>query len=168
MSKKDFNFNSNVDLFDKLEEIKKLEKSLYLEAGDKIPGNPYRGVNGENRGFENLIEKKYNEFLMGSIKPYTAQDLETVEKKVFEYKVKKSRTEDRLDFAEKTLSETMDKRNLDFSLPIVKNKKLKRAARRFFGERKKEITFDDYKKALKRLKELQKQEGKGLMEKKED
>ena len=57
MSKKDFNFNSNVDLFDKLEEIKKLEKSLYLEAGDKIPGNPYRGVNGENRGFENLISR---------------------------------------------------------------------------------------------------------------
>jgi len=168
MSKKDFNFNANVDLFENLKQIKLLEKSLYLEGDSLRAENIFLKKETAKNTFENLIERKYDEFLMGKVKPYTLDDVQVVEDKVFQYKLKKTKVEDRLDLAERTLSETMEKRGLRFSLPIVKNKKLKRAARRFFGERKKEITFADYKRALKRMKQLQKSESKGLMEKKED
>jgi hypothetical protein len=168
MSKKDFNFNSNIDLFENLKKISDFEKSLVLENGAFTSEEVFLKEGNPKNTFQSLIEKKCDEFLMGKVKPYTLDEIKVVEDKVFEYKIKKTRTEDRLDLAEEALKKAMEKRNLKYSLPIVKNKKLKRAAKRFFGERKKEITFADYKKALKRMKQLQKSESKGIMEKKED
>lgn len=169
MSGKYFNLNSNGDLFEKLKEIKSFEKNIPLE-NDSID---YKNVNQrrkekELKDFNKLLERKYDEYLVGKAKPYTKEEAKVVEEEVLKYEVEKSRVFDRLDIAENAISETMEKRGLSYSLPIIKNKKLKRAAKRFFKEKKQEITFQDYKKALRVMKELQKKESKGLMAKRED
>lgn len=169
MSGKYFNINSNNDLFEKLQQIKDFEKNNILENGSiNYKSSEQKQKERENQNFNRLLERKYDEYLAGKAKPYTRQEQKLIEEEIFKYEVEKNRVIDRLDIAENAISETMDKRGLNYSLPIIKNKKLKRAARRFFGKRKQEITFSDYKKALKKVKELQKKESKGLMSKRED
>lgn len=169
MKSKYFNNNSNKDLFEKLKEIKEVEKEIALKS-DSIVNKSLREKQAEKEkeSFNKLLEKKYDEYLVGKAKPYTRKEQKIIEEEILKYEVEKNITLDRLDIAEDAILETMEKRGLHFSLPIIKNRKLKRAAKRFFKEKKQEITFEDYNKALKRIKELQKKESKGLMSKRED
>jgi len=169
MNSKYFNNNSNKDLFEKLKEIKEVEKDIALESNYILNKSlKERQAERSKEDFNKLLEKKYDEYLVGKAKPYTKKEEKIIEEEILKYEVEKNLTLDRLDIAEDAILETMEKRGLQFSLPIVKNKKLKRAAKRFFKEKKQEITFEDYNKALKRIKELQKKESKGLMSKRED
>ena len=87
-----------------------------MENGALTADEVFLKTANKQNTFEKLIERKYDEFLMGKVKPYSLDEIKVVEDKVFQYKVKKARIEDRLDVAEKTLSETMDKTGLKFSL----------------------------------------------------
>lgn len=164
-----FNNNKNIDLFERLQSIVE-DKDLLKINAEKAQRNRSTSSDKalDRKTFDSLLERKYDEFLVGEVKPLTKEEAKVIDDRIMKYEVEKGNAFDRLEIAENAIEETMEKRNLSFTLPIVKNKKLKRAAKRFFKERKKEITFQDYKKALSRMKELQKMESKDIRKKKED
>lgn len=164
--KKNFNDNLNINLFQKFDKFPEIEKDItfFEENSRRI----FDAIEAPKKTYQALIKNKYREYLLETPKKMTEEDRKTIE---VEYKAiieLKNKVEDKIDLAEFGIKKSMDKRGAEYILPIVKNKKLKRASKRFFGENKTEITFDDYQKALKRKKELEKVESSSFMESPED
>lgn len=164
--KKVFNNNSNINLFDRFENISEIDKDLKLY--EKETERFFENIQGPKKDYQTLSKRKYKEFLVGLPQKLTKEEKIIIDEEYDSLMQFKSRVEDKLDLAETLLKKSMEKRGIEYSLPIVKNKKLKRASKRFFGERKSEITFEDYQKALQRKKELEKYESSSLMDDTED
>ncbi len=164
--KKNFNDNSNIDLFQKFDKFPEIDKDIaYFEENSK---RIFESIEGPKKTYQALMKNKYREYLLETPKKMTKEERDAID---LEYKSLielKNRVEDKIDLAEFGIKKSMDKRGVEYILPIVKNKKLKRASKRFFGESKGEITFDDYQKALKRKKELERIESASFMEGPED
>ena len=164
-----FNNNKNIDLFERLQKIAEGKDLVRVSASDQRREDSVSSDKAlSKKNFDSLLERKYDEFLVGEIKPLTKEEANAIDDRIMKYEIEKGNAFDRLEVAENAIEETMEKRNLSFTLPIIKNKKLKKSSKTIFKEKKKEITFQDYKKALRRMKELQKMESKDIRKKKED
>lgn len=159
-----FNPNSNRDVFDQFNSLEDIEKEVAYVNGETSKA---RGVK-KRQNYPELMRRKYTEYFATSPKPLNAEEQKVYEKALSDVLAKNAMLKDKLALAENGIADSMQKRGIDFSLVIKKNKKLKRASKRFFGENKSEITFEDYKKALERKKELERYESNSLMEKIED
>lgn len=164
--KKAFNNNSNINLFDRFEKISGIDEDLrlYEEGTERF----FKNIEGPKKDYQTLSKQKYKEFLVGLPRKISKEEKKIIAEEYDSLIQFKNRVEDKLDLTEALLKKSMEKRGVEYSLPIVKNKKLKRASKRFFGEKKTEITFEDYQKALQRKKELERYESNSLMDETED
>lgn len=164
--KKIFNNNSNIHLFQKFEKFSEIEKDInYFETNSK---RIFENMEGPKKAYSQLKKNKYKEFFVGTPKKISREEKELIDQEYLELVNFKNSVQDKIDLAELAIKKSMEKRNIDYALPIVKNKKLKRASKRFFGEVKASISFEDYQKALKRKKELERAESSAMMEPSED
>ena len=150
MSKKEF--NSMIDFQSILDE---LEKISYTHEGQKLNSNL-------KEKFENLQEEAIREAeedldnifaqaamrnvetLGGIPEPLTMKESEAFETKRKEAQSRILLNKNKISFAKKLLEDRI-KEKKSFSMDLSKRKTTKKAAKRFFNENKKEITFEDYK-----------------------
>jgi len=164
--KKNFNNNSNINLFQKFDKFGQVDKDIqYFEENTK---RIFQTIEGPKKAYQSLIKNKYREYFLDTPKKITKEEKESIDTEYKNLLGLKNRVEAKIDLAEVAIKKSMEKRGIDYILPVVKNKKLKRASKRFFGEIKREITFDDYQKALKRKKEIERAESASFMEGSED
>ena len=162
--KSPFNPNLNRDVFEKFNSLENIEKEVAY-VNEETSNFKKRK---KKSSYSDLVKKKYAEFTQLTPTSLTEEEKQIYDKAFKDVLAKEAMVQDKLSLAESGIKDAMEKRNINYSLVIKKNKKLKRAAKRFFGEAKSEITFEDYKKALKRKKELERYESDSLMENTED
>lgn len=164
--KRKFNNNANIHLFQKFEKFSEIEKDInFFESNSK---RIFDSIEGPKKAYSQLKRNKYKEFFEGTPKKISREEKELIDQEYLSLLNFKNAVQDKVDLAELAIKKSMEKRNVDYTLPIVKNKKLKRASKRFFGETKTSVSFEDYQKALKRKKELERAESSVLMEPSED
>ena len=164
--KKIFNDNSNIDLFQNFDKFSKVDEDIqFFEENTK---RLFENIDAPKKAYQSLIKNKYKEYFLDTPKKITKDEKELIDTEYRDLISFKNRVDDKIDLAEVAIKKSMEKRGVEYILPIVKNKKLKRASKRFFGKAKREITFEDYQKALKRKKELEKAESASFLEGSED
>lgn len=106
----------------------------------------------------------------GAKRPLTLEEAEIIDERILLARASVERIFSKIDKAEQSILNSLQGKNgkPTFSLDISKKPKLKKAARKVFGQRVTEITFDMYREALEEKSILEKMDANSFFEEDDD
>lgn len=152
----------------KREDIIKLIKELKIPEFEENPELLKKTIESIEQYSNETAEKDISRFkeianerirnIDGVPSPLSKADSAIFDKKLVEVKSKIARIEEKISLAKESIKEQIANEPNHFSLDISKNKSFQIAAKNIFGEKKKEISHEDYLKLLEIRNENSKEE----------
>ena len=152
----------------KKEDIIKLIKELKIPEFEENPELLKKTIDSIEQYSNETAEKDLSRFkeianerirnIDGVPSPLSKEDSAIFDKKLVEVKSKIARIEEKIALGKESIKKQIKKETDHFSLDISKNKSFQIAAKNIFGEKKKEISHEDYLRLLEIRNENSKEE----------